>query len=464
MDPRSKSVKYTIDDLIWSVILMFILRVGSRNAMNNLRKKEFIHDSVQKLFGLKLPHFDSCHDALKQINSDDLKVILVRIISFFVKNKLFVSAKNFNNISILFDGTGIGSIDVEEKDLIPKPEDSNDLMSKYVTSLFPIEENSTSNPSDVKMNTCVWATGKTSKNGLRYFSRQLLILRMIAPNGMSIVVDWEPINTEDGSKKEDCEQNAAKRLLARFKQNFKRLQVTLIGDGLFANQTFMKLAEDYDLKFIYTLTNDSLKNTWKEIKRIKDLNTEQNKFSLFKDDYGKKSTQITVPKIAGGSDIFFREYEWINGLQHKDSSFSWCSLAEYIDEKNKFYFSVITNLPANEVNICNLLHTARERALIEDGFNTLKNRGFALEHKYSKTSDIAAMNYITLMGISDIISNLVFLSDFVQRTYFRDNKQTIISIVDDIRSKLKSHIDSNFLEILKTHIPQNITYTMPKLI
>jgi hypothetical protein len=330
--------------------------------------------------------------------------------------------------------------------------------------LFPAETNVSASHAEPVMNTTLWATGKTSENGVRYFGRQLVMLRMVGPNGMSIIVDWEAINTEDGSLKEDCEQNATKRLLARFKQNFKRLQVTLIADGLFANQTFITLAEEYGFKYIFTIKDDSLKNIWKEVEKIRQLEGDASTNPLIYPDYGKAHVQITIPKKGGESDTFFRDYEWINDLQHKSYQLSWCSLEEYINEKEKFYFSIITNIPANKDNIFLLMHTARERSLIEDGFNTMKNRGMALEHKYSRKSDTASMNYITLMSIAEILINLVFLSDFVQMTYFRSSKQTIISIVDDLISILKSNLNDNNLDEFEKHIPQKTTYTMPLII
>ena len=87
-----------------------------------------------------------------------------------------------------------------------------------------------------------------------------------------------------------------------------------------------------------------------------------------------------------------------------------------------------------------------------------------MSHKYSRKSDTASMNYITLMSIAEILINLVFLSDFVQMTYFRSAKQTIISIVDDLISILKSDLNDSTLDEFEKYIPQKTTYTMPLII
>lgn len=290
----------------------------------------------------------------------------------------------------------------------------------------------------------------------------MILIRITGPNGLSIIVDWEPINTEDGSEKEDCEQNAAKRILERLKGNFKRLQLILVMDGLYTNQTFIKLVEDFGFKYVFTLKNDSLKNTWKEIETIKVGMSDGFSERLIKPEMGVLKDQILIPNKNKSLDTIFRKYEWIDDLSHAGSSFSWCSLKESTDNSEDFYFSVITNLSPNHTEIKNIMRIARERSVIEDGFNTLKNRGFALKHKYSRTSDFAAMNYVTLMSVADTLSNIVFASDWVQRTYFAvDEKYSVQALLNDLKDKLKTFRYGQNWEILKLAIPTKNTYSRP---
>ena len=158
--------------------------------MNRLREKTNVKNSFYKIFGLKFPHLDTCQVILKNIDSEKLKTILTIVISYLINNKLFSTAKKFDRISIIVDGTGIGSVEVDENNLVLKPKENYNSTESSMTSLFPSDTNTSTSDTEPAMNTTLWATGKTSKNGIRYFGRQLVMLRMVGPNGMSIIVDW----------------------------------------------------------------------------------------------------------------------------------------------------------------------------------------------------------------------------------------------------------------------------------
>ena len=467
---------------------MFFLRSKSRNNMNEIRNKKNFRAMFFKVFGFNIPHLDTCNNVLERIPPDELRVIQKDIVTYLIKSKFFFSSKIAGTVSFVFDGTGLGTIDIDDDMLVPKDRenslDKNSLLQEGPINKSIVEDikkNATiwatgktsklqegpinkSIVEDIKKNATIWATGKTSKNGIQFFTRQMVMIRAIGPNESAVVIDWEPINTEDGSLKEDCEQNATKRLLERVRRNFSRLPITIIADGLFANQSFMKLANDLNYTYIFTLKNESLKNLWKEIHRIiKDLSTDKPQ-QLIKAHYEKLYKEIEVMKKNAPTEKFFREYEWINGLQHQGHELSWCALSEYVNEDQKFYFSIITNLSPDKSNIEQILGAARSRATIEDGFNTMKNRDVEIKHRFSRYSDEAAMNYITLASVADTLSHLVFSSDFVQRTYFHSDKSTIKNLIDNVKGSLQGYINCDYMELLRQHIPQKVTYTKPLII
>ena len=60
-----------------------------------------------------------------------------------------------------------------------------------------------------------------------------------------ISLDTEFIENESEKvSKNDCEINAAKRLLKRLKKNYPRLPVCIQGDALYAAETVMKICEE----------------------------------------------------------------------------------------------------------------------------------------------------------------------------------------------------------------------------
>ncbi len=468
LDCRSGSKDYKINDIIWTTILMFFLREGSRNQMNNLRKKNNVKKWFKELFDIDFPHMDTCNGILVKINPNDLREIFTIILKYLLQKKLFEKSRYFGRLIVIIDGTGIGSVEADEGDLCPKPEILGQIESSHQLIFSNSKEGnivSSNNSSDTKKNIKKWATGKTSKNGDRYFTRSLILLNIVGPNGLTITVDWEEINTDDGSSKEDCEQNAAKRLLKRFKDNYKRLKVILVIDGLYTNQTFMQLAEDYNYLYIYTLKDDSLKNLWKEIDYISNQESKGEGYSLLNMGINEENIRLTVPKKNDKSSIIDKNYKWINGLSHKNLSLSWCALSENIQgARGEFYFSIVTNIVATKRNIIDIMTVARSRNLIEDAFNRLKNRGYNLKHKFSRTSDYAAMNYITLMSIADSLFSIIESSDWVQGIYFKDQKDTIISLITEIKSRIRSEFKYDLISNVKEYIPKIVSYTKPTII
>ena len=60
----------------------------------------------------------------------------------------------------------------------------------------------------------------------------------------------EPISNTDGSSKNDCERNAAKRLLEDFRREHPHLPVIVIEDGLASNAPHITLLNELKLSYI----------------------------------------------------------------------------------------------------------------------------------------------------------------------------------------------------------------------
>ena len=60
----------------------------------------------------------------------------------------------------------------------------------------------------------------------------------------------EPISLPDGSTKNDCERNASKRFLERFRREHPHLKVTVVEDGLASNAPHIALLNKLNLNYI----------------------------------------------------------------------------------------------------------------------------------------------------------------------------------------------------------------------
>ena len=60
----------------------------------------------------------------------------------------------------------------------------------------------------------------------------------------------EPILKQDGSSKNDCERNAAKRLLHDLRREHPHLKLTIVEDGLASNAPHIETLRDLGMNFI----------------------------------------------------------------------------------------------------------------------------------------------------------------------------------------------------------------------
>jgi hypothetical protein len=86
----------------------------------------------------------------------------------------------------------------------------------------------------------------------------------------------EIIHNGDGSEKNDCERNAAKRFLENFKREHSHLKVVIVTDGISSNASYIRLLEENqmsyilgakpgDRKFLFDFIESSEETTYHEI-------------------------------------------------------------------------------------------------------------------------------------------------------------------------------------------------------
>ena len=82
-------------------------------------------------------------------------------------------------------------------------------------------------------------TSKDGKQTTRYRHTMLSATVFKARSHEIFPLDAEPIRNEDGTEKQDCELNAAKRLLPRFRREHPKLPILLLGDAIYAHEPLL---------------------------------------------------------------------------------------------------------------------------------------------------------------------------------------------------------------------------------
>jgi hypothetical protein len=89
------------------------------------------------------------------------------------------------------------------------------------------------------------------RNGTVTYSHQLLGAALIHPDKREVIpLMPEPIVKPDGSEKNDCERNAAKRFVSKFRQDHPHLKVIVTEDSLSSNAPHIETLHAHDMRYI----------------------------------------------------------------------------------------------------------------------------------------------------------------------------------------------------------------------
>lgn len=369
---------YRKAELITACLMMFLLKEGSRNAMNNERKEAQFQKNYFRLFKMRLPHMDTVEDFLRLLGEQELEGLKAGLLSVLIEKKVFHKFRLLGKrFVVAIDGTGVASYGQDY---------SGECLSK------------------------------TSKNGQTTWFHHVLEAKLVTSNGIvvSLATEWIANDKDRDFDKQDCEQKAFKRLAVKLKQYFPRLPVCIVADGLYPNQHFFRICQENGWGFIVVLQDGNLRSLQEEVELLPST--------------ARSSTEWYMVK---GQQHITCTYQWINGLDYKGHSLNWIECREEIinrqsGKKIQRRFVHITNLPLTGKTARQISTAGRLRWKIEnEGFNTQKNQGYELGHKYSRTSFLALKNYYQCMQIAHMINQLVTLSAEMTQLLLNDTKLTI---------------------------------------
>jgi len=380
---------YEVSELITACMAMFLFKETSRNAFNNDRREGHFKQNYFKVFKLRLPHMDTVEDFLRILQPEQLEAIKAALIAGLIEQKVLRHFRVLGKYyTVAIDGTGANSY--TENDT----EDSR--------------------------------THKTSKNGKVIYHHYVVEAKLVTTTGLAISLasEWVTNEPERNFDKQDCEQRAFERLAEKLKRYFPRLPLCILADGLYPNKTFMQTCQNNGWSYVVVLKDDNLKILQQDI-----TDTENKQFHSLENYNVEAKGRIHVKQ----------RFEWIEDspLYHGTHLVYWLRCTETITrydkdkqrmgkQDNPTTFVWLTNLKVIRANVRELAQAGRNRWIIEnEGFNTQKNGGYALGHKYSRKSFTSYKNYYQCMQIAHLINQLVEHSANIADMLVNHSKLTI---------------------------------------
>ncbi len=240
---------------------------------------------------------------------------------------------------------------------------------------------------------------KTHKNGKRTYYLQAVGAAIVHPNFKEVIpLCPEVIRKQDGQTKMDCERNAIKRFLEKFRQDHPHLKVIINEDALSSNAPHIDDLEQYACHYILGVKEGDHKFLFQYVDRAAET--------------GEAIELVVADKDKEEILHYFRII--YDAPLNKSNQERRVTFVEYWEENTKTgkiqRFSWVTDLDVTEDNVYLFMRGARARWKIEnETFNTLKNQGYHFGHNYGLGKKHLSEVFIFLTMLAFLVDQILQL-------------------------------------------------------
>ena len=261
-------------------------------------------------------------------------------------------------------------------------------------------------------------------NGSITYSHSVVTPVIVAP-GNPRVLPLEPefVTPQDGHKKQDCENAAAKRWLARFGARYARLGVTILGDDLYCKQPLCEAIRREGLNFILVCKPDSHTTLYEWVAGLASTG----------------DVQTHVIQRREGKRTYVDTYRFVGNVPLRDGAdamaVNGCELTTTRDDGKAVYHNAFaTNHAIDADNVAEIVRAGRARWKVEnENNNTLKTKGYNFTHNFGHgkqhlsahlaTLNLLAFLFHTLLDLYD--SSSTRIRQFLPRKTFFDDVRAL---------------------------------------
>jgi Transposase DDE domain len=214
---------------------------------------------------------------------------------------------------------------------------------------------------------CASCLHRVHRNGSITYAHQMLGAAIIHPDQRAVIpLMPEPIGNHDGMDKNDCERNAAKRFVAKLRQDHPHLKFIITEDSLSSNAPHIETLHAHGLHYILGVKEGDHPYLFQQVQAAA---------------YADRVTSYERHDRAIGVVHRFR---FVNNLplnaSHPDLRINFIEYWE-IGATKVQHWSWVTDIRVSKRNVYQLMRGGRARWKIEnETFNTLKNQGYNFEH------------------------------------------------------------------------------------
>jgi len=245
----------------------------------------------------------------------------------------------------------------------------------------------------------------SEEKGIRYAHKALQAALMHPDMKQVISLMPEEIRNTDGTTKQDCEMNAAKRLIPQIRKAHPQLGIIMTGDDLFSRQPIIEDTKAARMHYIYVAKPTSHHYLTEWLEAYPTLN-EKEMIDSKKEARHVYEWMNDVPLHGGADAIRVNYFRYHLFTKNKKGE-------EIIGYQNSW----VTDIEITEENIQALVKGGRCKWKIENEcFNTLKNQGYCIDHSYGHGDKNLCFNFYLLTLIAFAFHQVLELTDKLYQT------------------------------------------------
>lgn len=236
---------------------------------------------------------------------------------------------------------------------------------------------------------------KHHRNGTVTYAHQMLGAALIHPEKRAVIpLMPEPIVKQDGTEKNDCERNAAKRFVTKFRRDHPHLKVIVTEDSLSSNAPHIATLHAHDMRYILGVKAGDHAFLFQQVAEA------------------EQAGRVTYYERPDRQTGMHHRFRFVCNVPLNASQAAprvnciecWETVKGTIQ-----HCSWVTDLCVNKGTVYRIMQGARARWRIEnETFNTLKNQGYHFEHNFGHGYQHLSVVFAALMM-------LAFLVDQVQQ-------------------------------------------------
>lgn len=410
-DPRTRK-DYSMRYVVMSEMLMFMGEGRSQRFTETAYNDSKYLENIGKIIKedvKRVPDAEIYTNVFSRIEKEDIEDFQYKINYHMIRNKIYENDKVLGKYNLALDAT------------------------RFQKAHYEISKD--------------WLN--ETKEGKKTWYLSMLDLKLVA-NNMAISLMSEMINNEDKRKKgeteedikkksaeeikQDCELNASKRLIPRFREKYPRLPVRILADSLYPSESLIDLCEQQNMEYIFVLRDKKIPTLFTEFLT---LASQPDAGRAIKKEEEKITFTLWVNEIDyRGKKVNVIRQITRNKNNDKDSIWMW-----------------ITNRKVTETNVHKIIKCAKMRDYIENqGFREQKiTSGIDLKHVYSKNIKAIKVIY-TIIQITHMILQIIEHSDICGDF---DKKYGSVKV---FRRKFYAHLTERHIDMQQIQIKIQIRF------